>query len=46
MRRRVGFCFTDPDAQIVMPTVAEDVAFGLRRRGLPKDEVRARVEPR
>ncbi len=43
VRRRVGFCFTDPDAQIVMPTVAEDVAFGLRRRGLTKDDVRARV---
>jgi len=43
VRRRVGFCFTDPDAQIVMPTVAEDVAFGLRRRGLAKAEVRARV---
>jgi biotin transport system ATP-binding protein len=43
VRRLVGFCFTDPDAQIVMPTVAEDVAFGLRRRGLPKAEVRARV---
>lgn len=44
VRRRVGFCFTDPDAQIVMPTVAEDVAFGLRRRGLTRDEVRARTE--
>jgi biotin transport system ATP-binding protein len=44
VRRRVGFCFTDPDAQIVMPTVAEDVAFGLRRRGLSKAEVRSRVE--
>lgn len=44
VRRRVGFCFTDPDAQIVMPTVAEDLAFGLRRRGLTKDEVAARVE--
>ena len=44
VRRRVGFCFTDPDAQIVMPTVAEDVAFGLRRRGMPKDQARARVE--
>jgi biotin transport system ATP-binding protein len=31
VRRRVGFVFTDPDAQIVMPTVAEDVALGLRR---------------
>ena len=43
VRRRVGFCFTDPDAQIVMPTVAEDVAFGLRRRGLSKAETRIRV---
>ena len=43
VRRRVGFCFTDPDAQIVMPTVQEDIAFGLRRRGLSKDEVAARV---
>ena len=31
VRRRVGFVFTDPDNQIVMPTVAEDVAFSLRR---------------
>lgn len=44
VRRRVGFCFTDPDAQIVMPTVREDVAFGLRRRGLARDEVDARVD--
>src|SRR4029079_3945397 len=43
VRRRVGFCFTDPDAQIVMPTVGEDVAFGLRRRGLSKAEATARV---
>ena len=43
IRRRVGFCFTDPDAQIVMPTVAEDVAFGLRRLKLPKDQVQRRV---
>jgi biotin transport system ATP-binding protein len=44
VRRRVGFCFTDPDAQIVMPTVEEDIAFGLRRRGLSRQEVRDRVE--
>ncbi len=44
IRRRVGFCFTDPDAQIVMPTVAEDIAFGLRRRGLSRAEVAARVD--
>ncbi len=39
VRREVGFVFTDPDAQIVMPTVAEDVAFGLRRHRFGKDKV-------
>lgn len=43
IRRRVGFCFTDPDTQIVMPTVAEDVDFSLRRSGMDKDERRRRV---
>lgn len=43
VRRRVGFVFTDPDHQIVMPTVAEDVAFSLRRSGLGKDERAERV---
>ncbi|MET8339939.1 energy-coupling factor ABC transporter ATP-binding protein [Streptosporangium canum] len=44
IRRRVGFLFTDPDAQIVMPTVAEDVAFSLRRKGLSREEVEHRVQ--
>jgi len=44
VRQLVGFCFTDPDAQIVMPTVAEDVAFSLRRRDLRGTALRARVE--
>jgi biotin transport system ATP-binding protein len=39
----VGFLFTDPDAQIVMPTVAEDVALSLRRKGLSPAEVAERV---
>jgi biotin transport system ATP-binding protein len=43
VRSLVGFVFTDPDNQIVMPTVAEDVAFSLRRSGLPAAEVAARV---
>ncbi|HVN12345.1 MAG TPA: ABC transporter ATP-binding protein [Kineosporiaceae bacterium] len=43
VRRRVGFVFTDPDAQIVMPTVAEDVAFSLRRSGLDRGQRAARV---
>jgi biotin transport system ATP-binding protein len=43
VRRRVGFVFTDPDAQIVMPTVGEDVAFSLRRVGLSPSERDRRV---
>jgi biotin transport system ATP-binding protein len=31
VRRRVGFVFTDPAAQLVMPTAVEDVALSLRR---------------
>ncbi len=43
VRRRVGFVFTDPDAQIVMPTVGEDVALSLRRSGLDERAQAARV---
>lgn len=32
VRRAVGFVFTDPAAQLIMPTVLEDVALSLRRR--------------
>ncbi|MFT4286809.1 energy-coupling factor ABC transporter ATP-binding protein [Nocardioides sp.] len=31
VRRKVGFCFTDPAAQLVMPTCLEDVELSLRR---------------
>jgi biotin transport system ATP-binding protein len=31
VRQRVGFVFTDPAAQLVMPTAVEDVALSLRR---------------
>lgn len=43
VRKQVGFCFTDPDTQIVMPTVVEDVEFSLRRSGLSKEERRRRA---
>lgn len=43
VRRRVGFIFTNPDNQIVMPTVQEDVAFTLRRRGLSAGEITERT---
>jgi biotin transport system ATP-binding protein len=38
VRRRVGFVFTDPDRQILMPTVAEDIELSLSRHGLNRDE--------
>ena len=41
VRRRVGFVFTDPSAQLVMPTVAEDVALSLRRSHTDRAERRA-----
>jgi biotin transport system ATP-binding protein len=43
VRARVGFVFTNPDAQIVMPTVGEDVAFSLRGKGLTRSEINART---
>ena len=43
VRRRVGFVFQDPDAQIVHPTVAEDVAYGLVNQGVPAAERAERV---
>ncbi|KJL19705.1 Biotin transport ATP-binding protein BioM [Microbacterium oxydans] len=42
VRRLVGFVFTNPDAQILMPTPAEDLALSLR--GLSKTEVAERVQ--
>ena len=44
VRKLVGFVFQDPDLQIVMPTVAEDLAFSLRPARLPKAELTARVD--
>jgi biotin transport system ATP-binding protein len=43
VRAAVGFVFTNPDAQILMPTVAEDVRFSLRGSGMSRDEIDARV---
>jgi biotin transport system ATP-binding protein len=38
VRRKVAFAFTDPAAQLVMPTVVEDVALSLRRTHSDRDE--------
>jgi len=42
-RRAVGMVFQDPDDQLFMPTVAEDVAFGPLNAALPPDQVESRV---
>jgi biotin transport system ATP-binding protein len=44
VRRKVGFVFTDPAAQLVMPTAAEDVALSLRRHHRDKRLRRAAAE--
>ncbi len=44
IRRRVGIVFQDPDDQLFMPTVWQDVAFGPQNLGLDHDAVAARVE--
>jgi cobalt/nickel transport system ATP-binding protein len=43
VRRRVGIVFQDPDDQLFMPSVREDVAFGPANMGLRGDELEARV---
>jgi cobalt/nickel transport system ATP-binding protein len=43
LRARVGVVFQDPDDQLFMPTVREDVAFGPLNIGLDRDAVRQRV---
>ena len=44
VRRLVGYVFQNPEHQIVMPTVEEDIAFGLRNMNLPKPEIAAKVD--
>ena len=43
IRRRVGIVFQDPDDQLFMPTVHDDVAFGPANLGLSGDELENRV---
>ncbi len=43
IRRRVGLVFQDPDDQLFMPTLAQDVAFGPANFGVQGAELEARV---
>jgi biotin transport system ATP-binding protein len=43
-RRDVGLVFQNPDHQIIMPSVEEDLAFGLRNLNLPGEEIARRID--
>jgi cobalt/nickel transport system ATP-binding protein len=43
IRKRMGFVFQDPEDQLFMPTVFDDVAFGPLNQGLSVPEVSSRV---
>ncbi len=43
IRARSGFLFANPDDQLFMPTVLEDVAFGPLAAGRPSEDARARA---
>ncbi len=44
IRAKVGIVFQNPDNQFVGATVADDVAFGLENRGVPRPEMIKRVD--
>jgi cobalt/nickel transport system ATP-binding protein len=44
IRSRVGVVFQNPDDQLFMSTIFDDIAFGLRNIGTPEDEVLRRVK--
>jgi energy-coupling factor transport system ATP-binding protein len=44
IRKAVGMVFQHPDNQIVATIVEEDVAFGLENIGVPRDEMKKRID--
>lgn len=44
LARRVGMLFQNPDRQICQNTVFDELAFGLRIKGVPAEEIDARVD--
>lgn len=43
IRQWVGYVFQNPENQIISTLVEEDVAFALENLGLPREEIRTRV---
>jgi len=44
IRAKTGLVFQEPDSQLFMPSVYEDVAFAPVNYGLPEDEIKKRVD--
>lgn len=44
LRKNVGMVFQNPDNQLIATVVEEDVAFGPENLGVPREELRARVD--
>ena len=44
LAQKVGFLFQNPENQIFMFTVERDIAFGLENLGVPRQEMRTRVD--
>jgi cobalt/nickel transport system ATP-binding protein len=44
VRRQIGLVFQNPDDQLFMPLIYDDIAFGCRNFGLSEDEIQKRVD--
>ncbi len=44
LAQKVGLVFQNPENQLVAPTVERELAFGPENLGVPRDEIRQRVE--
>lgn len=44
VRKRVGMVFQNPDNQMVASIVEDDIAFGPENIGVPREEIKARIE--